>query len=85
MRYSKRVPAALILYPNPTPGKISVHSNVAMQSAELCNMTGQSIYKLEVSATDFDMDLSAQHNGIYLLKVSLDGIIKTSKIIKLDP
>ena len=85
VRYSKRVPEALTIYPNPTPGKISIHSNVAMQSAELFNMAGQSIYKLAVSATDFDMNLSAEHNGIYLLKVSLDGIVKTSKIIKLDP
>jgi beta-glucanase (GH16 family) len=83
VRYWKRVPASISLYPNPGQGKIKLHSNTTIKSIEIDNLTGQPVYKSNVSDTDLEVDLSAQPDGVYILTAELEGVYKTLKIVKI--
>ncbi len=67
------------VYPNPVIDKVSVNSEIAVNSIGVSNFAGQIIKTVQGN----EVDMSGVANGVYLLKISLeDGSVVTKKIIK---
>ena len=60
--------AAVAIYPNPTNGRFRVANAPGLQKAEMFSMTGQKVYRAQLSNGDW---LSIQHlpRGTYLLRL----------------
>ena len=74
----------LKVYPNPSvDGKIVLSGLKGESAIEVCNLLGERILEGKTTATDFEIDLSKQPAGTYLLKISgTHEQTKTLKIIK---
>ena len=71
------------IYPNPTNQFISFSNNIELTSAEIFNLVGQKVLKLNPTQNSFD--LSSLSNGIYILKVEdTKGNQGAIKIIKAE-
>jgi hypothetical protein len=82
--------ASISVYPNPTNGEVSLNirsqANNAGRQYAIYNLTGKLLLKknIENNSEDFSekIDLSSFPNGMYFIKVSVDGNTLTSKLIK---
>lgn len=71
----------LFVYPNPTSGKISVHSQkLKISSIKICTIMGEVIISIE-NPSFKEIDLSAYTNGIYLLEIITSEGNERKKII----
>jgi hypothetical protein len=70
-----------IAYPNPATDQLVISSLTAGASVTLSNMTGQVLYTNVVSGSTHTIDLNGYADGMYFLRVTLDGIQQTQKII----
>jgi len=66
----------VMVYPNPSDGKISVIANDIV-SIEIMDIQGKQIY----NGIEKEIDLSQNSKGIYIIKVSTENSITVSKII----
>ena len=75
---------SITVAPNPTTGKIRIQrSNESPVSIDVYNAIGALVETIYVDKPSFDVDLSHQPVGMYLLKVTQgNGSIATQKIIK---
>lgn len=65
------------LYPNPTTGQVTV-SAPNVTDIEVYNLLGEKV----LSSTETSIDLSAQADGIYLVKVQAGDAVYTEKVLK---
>ncbi|MFA5418284.1 MAG: T9SS type A sorting domain-containing protein [Bacteroidales bacterium] len=74
------------VFPNPTFGRFSVRLENLSESDKvlysLFTLTGQLVYKGEISNAEIEMNLQDQKNGTYLFKLSINSEITTWKVIK---
>ena len=68
------------MYPNPTTGIFTVEGE-NIQSVEIINITGQTVYKIKDKKKKVKIDLSGQPKGIYFVKIQSDNLIRIEKII----
>jgi len=68
---------SLIIYPNPTTGKISINTH-DVQYIEVIDLHGKQIY----AGKETEIDLSSQPKGIYIIKVITDKQTLAKKLIK---
>ena len=68
------------MYPNPTDGELNLQANENFDF-EVYTLQGKKVYQQEASANFYRTNLSELQSGIYLLKVNIDGISKTQKLI----
>ena len=68
----------LVVYPNPTTGLINI-SGVKNAKVAVYNITGSLVAEYN-NFTDEIIDLSAQANGIYFVKISSDNFVATKRI-----
>lgn len=76
-------PINLLVFPNPTNRFLYI-KNPIVGDYELFDITGKRIYNQKNNQInqEISFDLSTLHDGIYFLKISIDGILKkTEKII----
>lgn len=64
--------------PNPSAGKFIISTEEEINIVEVQDMLGNTV----LSSEDKTVDLTAQANGVYLLKVKLNGRVSTYKIVK---
>ena len=79
---TKLIDRDLSISPNPSNGLFKIESLNSLQSIEVYDITGKTIWKktdLNKNTNSFDVDLSTIQNGIYLIKIN-DTVIK--KIVK---
>lgn len=80
------------LYPNPSSGFTNINYNIATNSAgvniEVFNLMGQRVMHIvnneEQPAGDYNVGFNANElgaSGIYIVKVSIDGVTNTQKLI----
>ena len=69
-------------YPNPTTGMMSISSDKNIEAVSIFNMLGQKVFESKVNAISSQFDMSRFAAGNYIMKVTIDGITKTHKIIK---
>ncbi len=68
------------VYPNPSSGLINV-SGVENATYSVSNTLGQTVASGEISSETTSLDLSAQTNGMYLLKVISNGTVQTKQVV----
>ena len=75
--------ADIIVYPNPTHGRIFVnHSDlVNLDNLTIYNSQGMEVFKANQHVGP--IDITHMPNGLYILKFSLNGSIKVSSVVKL--
>ncbi len=73
----------LSIYPNPTTGPITIkNEELRMMNVAVYDIYGKEVLKQEVGSQKYEVDLSTQPNGIYIVKVITDKQAITKKIIK---
>lgn len=75
----------LRIYPNPTHGhlKVVLQGVDKLQGAiEVYDTQGKRIVRLPSAEHENDIDLSPQPNGIYLMRLTINGEVSTWKILK---
>ena len=74
------------IYPNPTKGflRVDIQNNDSdiYGYIEILNSVGKSINKTSHISLENQIDLSNQPEGIYLMRISINGKISTWKVIK---
>ena len=72
------------IYPNPTSGEFYIQcSGIRQWSVEVYNVLGEKVYsQLNITNSTFNINLSPQPNGIYLVKlIGQDGTVEFAKEI----
>ncbi len=74
---NKKLNIDIIIYPNPTTGKISIEAD-KIEGIEIMNIEGRQVYVGKGN----EVDLCQEPKGIYIIKVITDKQIITRKLIK---
>ena len=74
--------SALSYFPNPVNDKLNLRAQKNIQNVSVYNMLGQRVMTLKPDATDMEVDMSSLSEGSYFVKLSIDGVIETIRIIK---
>lgn len=61
---------------------LNMKANAPLQSIELYNVIGQQVILNKLSSTNETLDISNLNSGVYIAKVSIDGLSKSFKIVK---
>ena len=76
--------AIINMYPNPTRGNVTLDLGRMNNDAEvwITDITGRLIFNQQYQFTDrVDIDLSEHVSGNYLVRMNLDGVVETRKLI----
>lgn len=76
--------AAIKLYPNPGTGIYTLESSVQIVSAEVLSLSGQLLFQITPGGQESILDLNAFANGVYLLRVQINGQYRILKLVKTD-
>src|SRR5690606_27879604 len=74
--------ASFRAYPNPVRDILNISYSKDISEVAVINMLGQVVISEQVSATDAKVDMSGLPTGNYLVKVTVDGTVKTIKVVK---
>ncbi|MEO8516024.1 MAG: T9SS type A sorting domain-containing protein [Flavobacterium sp.] len=69
-------------YPNPVKDILNLSYTKEISSVSVYNLLGQVVMTKTINATQSKVDLSTLASGTYLVKVNVDGLLKTIKIVK---
>lgn len=70
------------IYPNPSTGKFIIKSSpVKINKMVVSNLLGLPVYTSEAVGSDFEIDLSGQPDGIYLLKLQTEKGNSTERLV----
>ena len=82
LNYNKDGNQPTIVYPNPTKGVINIlvgDLSVIGKEAIISDMNGRVLKKVIITAANQHIDLSTYPNGLYLIKLSNDEVLKVVK------
>lgn len=71
----------LELYPNPSNGVITINSSANETELEILNVLGENVYSGKLIKGKNVIDLKSINSGSYLVKLSSNGTISTSRLI----
>ena len=74
----------LRLYPNPSKngGTINLSSNKEIQSFRITSLSGQVLIENQnLNETSTNIDLSLLNHGIYLVNATMNGKVKTVRLV----
>ena len=74
--------ASFRAYPNPVRDILNISYSKDISEVAVINMLGQVVISEQVSTTDAKVDMSGLPTGNYLVKVTVDGTVKTIKVVK---
>ncbi len=69
-------------YPNPVKDILNLSYTENITEASVFNLLGQQVLNKKLNANTAQLDMSQLPHGTYLVKVNVDGAIKTIKVIK---
>lgn len=72
---------ALVYYPNPAAGMVTIENLPSSGTLELVNETGQVVFRTSIQKGTEMIDVSSFASGIYFLKVSSENNISRKKIV----
>lgn len=83
VEYFKNSNKQILVYPNPTPGRLSVNNDgINIKAIEIYSSLGKGIYKsTNVPVNQSTIDLSNQPKGIYFVKIYMGEEIYSEKIV----
>ena len=72
------------VYPNPASDNLNIsgRNNINLTSVELTDMNGRVVKNLNVGAVSTQLNIADLNAGIYLLKVTSDQGVGTTKVVK---
>ena len=73
---------SLKAYPNPTNDFVTVSYNNDITNVAVINMLGQTLMTKNVNANTTQIDMTSLPTGNYFVKVTVEGAVKTIKIVK---
>lgn len=82
MGTDKNTFTTLKYYPNPVNDVLTVTNNNNIEMLTVTNTLGQTVISKQINNNNAQLDLSSLNNGVYFVKVSVEGKNKTLKIIK---
>lgn len=74
--------AKISMYPNPTSNMLTISSANKMDTISVYNVVGQEVMNVNVNADNTVLNVSGLQDGIYLVNVTSEGKVTTSKFIK---
>ncbi len=84
---NQKLEANVNVYPNPANNDVTVairHTETANYTVTITDILGRTVKTINannVTATDLNIDLSTEANGVYLVKVQSGNAVKSSKLI----
>lgn len=72
----------IVIYPNPTSDLITITSKMEMSKIEIFDLEGRFIQTFTTKYGVNEIDFSRLSNGIYMLRIEINGISITRKVIK---
>lgn len=72
----------LLLYPNPTNGKLTIQSYGSAVTYKLYNLSGSLLQQGSEENTTLILDITHLPKGMYLLETQTGDVIKRSKVVK---
>ncbi|MGH2666681.1 choice-of-anchor J domain-containing protein [Flavobacterium sp.] len=69
-------------YPNPVKDVLNLSYTKEISNVSVHNLVGQTIMTKTLNATHSQLDLSTLSSGTYLVKVTVDNLVQTIKIVK---
>lgn len=72
--------ARYTVYPNPSHGMINVNSLTVPNQVAVINSMGQVVLRFTPNACQFEIDLSNNASGLYILEMNFGGVIKRAKL-----
>ncbi len=82
LRYNDKNTANTIVYPNPTPGRVTVlvgDNALVGTMAVLYDINGRLLENIKITASSQPVDLSRYVNGVYFIKLSNNEVLKIIK------
>ncbi|BEG98530.1 thiol protease/hemagglutinin PrtT [Bacteroides sedimenti] len=74
---------SLTIYPNPTTDYLCINSVKSVNSIEISDLSGKQILLLKPLANGLiSVPVSSLANGVYLIRINMEGAITTNKFIK---
>ena len=73
---------SLETYPNPVSDQVRIENKQNIEGFELYTITGALVEYRNINAKAFNLDLSRQPAGIYLLKIHSEGLTQTRRLVK---
>lgn len=70
------------VYPNPVKDVLNLSYTKDISNVSVHNLLGQKVMTKSINATQTKIDMSNLSNGTYLVKVTVDGLVKTIKVVK---
>jgi PKD repeat protein len=72
----------LKIYPNPNAGVFELSADEVIEQIEVMNVAGQVVRKIDAGSKQMEIDIRALKNGIYFIRVQINGYSSVVKIIK---
>lgn len=76
------VSEAFKVYPNPVKNILNLSYTTEISSVAVFNLLGQEVLTKHLNAAQTQLDMSNLSAGTYVVKVNVDGTVKTIKVIK---
>ncbi|WP_394759292.1 T9SS type A sorting domain-containing protein, partial [Flavobacterium sp.] len=67
---------------NPVKDVLNLSYTKEISNVSVHNLLGQEVMTKTINATQSKIDMSNLANGTYLVKVTVDGLVKTLKVVK---
>ena len=69
-------------YPNPTKDRLHLSALENIEKVELVNLLGQTVLSESLNVRDTTLDISHLTEGVYIMKLSINGAVGSYKIVK---
>ncbi|AUC76051.1 T9SS type A sorting domain-containing protein [Olleya sp. Bg11-27] len=69
-------------YPNPVNDNLSLKAQKEISNVSVYNMIGQEVYRNTPNSVNNAVDMSGLQSGAYFVKVTIDNVTETVKVIK---
>lgn len=70
------------MYPNPATTNFTIDADKAVEKVSVHNLLGQEVLSKTPKNQFVNLDISSLQVGVYIVKVTIDGNVSTSRIIK---
>ena len=73
---------SLKFYPNPVSNTLNIQAKQNIQAVFIYNISGQEVINLQPNTTEQEIDMSHLTNGMYFVKVQVNGKVTAFKVVK---
>ncbi|MBY0487736.1 MAG: T9SS type A sorting domain-containing protein [Flavobacteriaceae bacterium] len=70
------------MYPNPVSDKLSIELKESIEAISVYNVLGQEVYSSFPGTNEATIDVASFKSGIYIVKITSNGLVKSKRFIK---